>query len=103
MVQVRYLEADGIALGPQKGAVAELAALEDTVRTRMADAALHAYGLDDWSLAVELTSHLCLPDGPGEVAVQFSVQVCGSFSRKLLAAAMRSAFRRRHTILHLSC
>jgi hypothetical protein len=74
-VQFKYIEADAISFGLQRETREELASLEHAIDKLFNTSSYQAYDLEDWSLAVTLTSHLCFPEGSGTVAVEFVLQV----------------------------
>lgn len=75
-MQTKYIEADGIDFGPQRGSLAELADAESAVAALLASGSYKRYSTDDWSLAVELTAFLCLPADAKETPIEFQIQVC---------------------------
>jgi hypothetical protein len=74
-VQVKYLDAEGINFGLQRESREELPGLETAIHKLLNTSSYKAYDLEDWSLAVDLKSHICFPEGSGAVAVEFMVQV----------------------------
>lgn len=72
---MKYLDADSIDFGLQRDSRDELEALEAKIYNLLDTSSFQAYDIEDWSLAVELTSHLCFPEASGAVPVHFMIQV----------------------------
>lgn len=74
-MQVRYLNADGINFGMQHSSSEVLTGLEARINALFNTSSYQAQDLENWSLAVDLTSHLCFESGSGKVPVEFMIQV----------------------------
>ena len=74
-MQVKYIDADGINFGLQRDTREELSGLETQIHRLFNTSSYEPYNLDDWSLAVDLTSLLCFTEGSGTIAVDFAIQV----------------------------
>lgn len=86
LLQNRYIEGGDISFGPHNGSVAELAALEDLVSKLLSSDIYSSYDLDDWSLVLELSAYLCLPEQRAMHELDITVQVRCSTKTVVCAA-----------------
>lgn len=87
-LQNRYIEGGDISFGPRNGSLAELAALEDLVTKLLSSEVYRSYDLDDWSLVLELSAYLCLPERRAMHELDFTVQVCCRMEHVMHAALL---------------
>eukprot|EP00892_Ulva_mutabilis_P011280 jgi/Ulvmu1/8524/UM044_0058.1 len=74
----RHIDGGDISFGPFNGSLAELSGLEELVSSLLKSDAYRSVHEDDWSLAVELSAYLCLPERRALHELDFTVQASGS-------------------------
>lgn len=74
-MQNRHIDGGDISFGPFNGSLAELAGLEELVSSRLRNGAYRSYDDDEWSLALELSAYLCLPERRSLHELDFTIQV----------------------------
>lgn len=76
VVQVKYIDADGINFGPQRHRMAALREADTAIRTLLDSDVYQSLADSEWNLRVELTAYICLPQDSGVLDIDFFIQVC---------------------------